>query len=350
MERSNAWLSIELFDMVFFGYVLTICILLLIYGGPGHQIVFALSVHLAFGVVGAIVVWAAHVFRGPASIFCRVWYVPFLYVFIFEALGQIVHLLQDGLFDAWVLRLEKWVFGGYPTMWLQDRATWWLTEMMALFYMSYYVVPFILGAALWRRKDWRKLNEAVLTTSVAFFFCFLHYLVMPVAGPVFIPDCMPFGLVSLKAGPLTEFEQWLFARGAIRGAAFPSSHVAVAVAVMVLALRYRFFRVFYVIVVAGLGVSTVYHGYHYGVDVLYGFLVGVVAALISPVLNRMWRDWWTGGQGLCNRAHSGSGQDEPSMAKEPNRPPRAHPLTTGVRMMSIRPTVVCNGIQGGVNT
>jgi membrane-associated phospholipid phosphatase len=39
----------------------------------------------------------------------------------------------------------------------------------------------------------------------------------------------------------------------------------------------------------GLAISTVYTGYHYGVDVLYGMLVGaVVAAISDKVFN--WRE------------------------------------------------------------
>jgi membrane-associated phospholipid phosphatase len=32
----------------------------------------------------------------------------------------------------------------------------------------------------------------------------------------------------------------------------------------------------------GLAISTMYHGYHYGVDVLYGFFVGAVALWVMP--------------------------------------------------------------------
>jgi membrane-associated phospholipid phosphatase len=245
-------------------------------------------VHLSFFAVGALLLWLNARGSGRFVFFWRVWYIPFLYVFLFEEVGRMIRPGVSAFFDPWVLAFEAKAFGGYPTVWLQSLATPWLTEVMSSFYMSYYFLIPALGLNLYWHGELTRLNDFILTTSVTFFFCFLHYLLMPVAGPIFLTDGLPFQLVSLSGGRVTVFEQWLFYRGAIQGGAFPSSHVAVAMVVLLFAFRYGKFPYVFMAAVTGLAVSTVYNGYHYGVDVLYGLATGLAFYLLCPFLNKAW--------------------------------------------------------------
>jgi membrane-associated phospholipid phosphatase len=275
---------VEPVDVVFFVYLTVIFLLLVRFGGPRADRVWHIAMHLAF-LFMAVVILAMNIFRSSRFLlFARVWYVPFLYVFLFEEIGKMIHLIRPMFLDPWVLALEVRTFGGYPTVWLQDLATPWLTELMSLFYMTYYFLIPALGLNLYSRREWKSLRDLILTSSVTFFFCFLHYLFMPVLGPIF-HSTLPFDLVSLHAGPLTILEQWLFFKGAIQGGAFPSSHVAVAVVVLYFAFRTKRYPYVFLFTVAGLAVSTVYNGYHYGVDVIYGVAVGLAFSLVCPVLN-----------------------------------------------------------------
>jgi len=285
MDWAQAIRPVEPVDVVFFVYLTLIFLFLVRFGEPGADRVWRVAIHLAFLSVAAVIL-VMNIFRSNRFLlFARVWYVPFLYVFIFEEIGKMIHLIRPMFHDGWVLALEARTFGGYPTVWLQDLATPWLTELMSFFYMTYYFLIPVLGLNLYIRREWKPLNDLILTTGVTFFFCFLHYLCMPVLGPIFHPETLPFDLVSLQAGPLTTFEQWLFFKGSIQGGAFPSSHVAVAVVVLSSAFRTRRYPWVFLITVTGLAVSTVYNGYHYGVDVIYGVVAGLAFSLVCPVLN-----------------------------------------------------------------
>jgi undecaprenyl-diphosphatase len=70
--------------------------------------------------------------------------------------------------------------------------------------------------------------------------------------------------------------------GSSRGAAFPSSHAAVSVAASVAALRFQP-KVGAVVafVTALLLVGAVYGGFHYGVDMIAGAVVGLGVALAA---------------------------------------------------------------------
>jgi len=289
MPQSEEIQTLELVDYFFFLYLGAIFFLLTFFGRKTPSALWHLTIHSVFFVMGVLVL-CLNARRSDGFIFfCKIWYIPFLYVFLFEEVGQMIHLIQPMLFDPWVLSLEAKVFGEYPTVWLQGLANPWLTELMSLFYMSYYFLIPVLGLLLYFQQELGRLNDFILTTSVTFFFCFLHYLFMPVAGPIFIPKALPFELASLNGGPFTVFEQWLFFKGAIEGGAFPSSHVAVAVVVLFYAIRYGKYPYAFMGAVTGLAISTVYNGYHYGVDVIYGIVVGLVFCFVCPLLNKAWK-------------------------------------------------------------
>lgn len=280
-------------DYLFFLYLTAILFVLTVFGSKTSSILRHLTIHGAFSAMAVLILCTNARRSGNLIFFCRVWYIPFFYVFLFEEVGGMIHLIQPMFFDPWVLGLETMLFGGYPTVWLQGLANPWLTEIMSLFYMSYYLLIPVLGLTLYFQQKWGWLNDFILTTSATFFFCFLHYLFMPVAGPIFFTGALPFELAPLHGGPFTVFEQWLFFKGAIQGGAFPSSHVAVAVVVLCSALRYGKYPSILSVTVTGLAISTVYNGYHYGVDVIYGMVVGLIFFYLCPLLNNAWKKRFT---------------------------------------------------------
>jgi membrane-associated phospholipid phosphatase len=63
---------------------------------------------------------------------------------------------------------------------------------------------------------------------------------------------------------------------------FPSGHVAVAISVALMMLQIsRTAGVVFGMVAAGIAVGAALGRYHYGVDVVAGALVGIVAALVA---------------------------------------------------------------------
>jgi len=192
-------------------------------------------------------------------------------------------------------RVDRALFGRMLTPWMQGAATPWLTELMYICYTSFYIFLPGVGIPLYlryRRKrsdparlEFRQFNTAVI---LAFYFCFLHFLFTPVGGPVFF-DAYPGEVLTLAGGPITRFEQWLFHHGTIVGGAFPSSHVAVAIVAAAFSVRFRVLPWLWAPLSVGLAISTMYCGYHYGVDVIYGLLIAIAVVAATPPLVR-WFD------------------------------------------------------------
>jgi membrane-associated phospholipid phosphatase len=249
--------------------------------------------HLAVLAAGCLIVVVEARTRRRASFFLKLWYIPMIAYYVFFAeTGGMIHILCPVYWDARIFGLEEVVFGGWPNQWMQSIEHPVLTEVMSLSYLSYYVYIPLLGVPLYLMKRLRELNDLILAATATYFVCYLHFLMTPTGGPIFFEE-LPFALVPLEGGPITGLEQWLFQAGTIDGGAFPSSHVAVASAVTVLSLRQKVMRPFFLVVTPLLCLSTVYNGYHYAVDVVYGALIGTGAALAAPPVNAAWRRRFT---------------------------------------------------------
>jgi membrane-associated phospholipid phosphatase len=130
--------------------------------------------------------------------------------------------------------------------------------------------------------DTPQFRETVLAVMLAFLACFVVFIVFPVQGPRYLG--VPAGVPE---GPVRALVLALLETGSSRGAAFPSSHVSVAIAQAVLALRHqpRVGRRILPLAV-GLAAGAVYGGFHYGIDALVGAAVGVAAASSAGPLRR----------------------------------------------------------------
>ena len=79
---------------------------------------------------------------------------------------------------------------------------------------------------------------------------------------------------------------WIYHWFEAPGAAWPSSHVAVAVCTVVFSFRYlRPIRYVHLALAILLCFATVYCRYHYGIDVIAGLLM---AAVVIPWGNRLY--------------------------------------------------------------
>ncbi len=154
----------------------------------------------------------------------------------------------------------------------------WLGECLALAYMAYLPLLFLASIALFESGGRGATAPAARTLrciGYAWAVCFVLYLAFPVLGPRFLDPALQ--AARLGTGPFSRLavaNEGLM----LRGGAFPSAHVA-ATAVSLLALwRWRR-RLFWALLPVGvsLAAGAVYLGYHYVIDVLAGFVVGVGA-------------------------------------------------------------------------
>lgn len=245
---------------------------------------------VAVGVVALALTWDGHSQMAQGL---RDWTPLALGPFLYIELRWIIEAVGRSHMDARVAGWESALFPSDPSHSLALR---WpsiaLSEFLHLCYVSYYALVYVPPALLWLRGRHRAFAETVLALVTVYAVCFLAYAVFPVDGPRFLhgPSLAP-------AGPIRAMVVRLLESGSSRGTAFPSSHVAASVVAALCALRWqRIVGLVVTVLTLGLAVGAVYGGYHYGVDVLAGFVTGLVAFILSQaVARRNLRNGLTGG-------------------------------------------------------
>lgn len=240
---------------------------------------------------------------GRVVAFLRHLYPVLLFVGFFREIGELNRMFATGYWDPAIIRWEARWFGGQPSLeWMERWPYRWVGELLYGAYFSYYAMIAGIGVTLYMRRR-EAFAHFMTVVSLVFYACYTFYLFCPVIGPrAFYQDWgalgFPAEILPAQVPPVPEAVAagWFF--GVMRiiyelfetqGAAFPSSHVAIAVVTLYFSIRYlpRIAWVHGVAVVL-LCISTVYCRYHYLVDVFAGL---ATAGLLLPVANAIERRW-----------------------------------------------------------
>jgi membrane-associated phospholipid phosphatase len=217
------------------------------------------------------------------------WYFLLLLPFLYSELAILNQAVHGGrYFDDVVLRWEEALFGGQPSRTLAAAAPHLLlSEALHSAYLSYYLIiygpPLILYATR-RFADYRRVIFALMLTFVVHYLFFIYF---PVQGPRYL---FPAPGGELASGPVYRLTHRVLEAGSSRGAAFPSSHVAVAVAQTLVTARIlpRLFPLLAVLTI-GLGLGAVYGGFHYATDAVVGLGMGALLVALAPTAARLLR-------------------------------------------------------------
>ena len=211
---------------------------------------------------------------------------PLLYAEL-ATLNQAVH--GGFYFDDVIIAWEQTLFGGQPSReWALRAPSIWLSELLHGAYLSYYLIIFVPPLVLFFRREREQFRAAVFALMLTFFVHYLFFIYFPVQGPryLFTP---PGG--ELADGAMYQLAHRVLEAGSSQGAAFPSSHVGVAVTQSLIASRYLpRLAPFVALLSVGLALGAVYGGFHYVTDVVCGAALGAaVFALAEPLRRRMRR-------------------------------------------------------------
>jgi membrane-associated phospholipid phosphatase len=247
-------------------------------------------------------------FQGGATLrFLRSYYPILLYVGFYRETGALNQMFFQGYLDPVFIHADELLFGFQPSLTFMERFPYLaISELFYAAYFSYYLMIAGIGLALYLRDE-RQFNHFISIVSVVFYCCYLTYIFLPVMGPrLFSPElfrqfnvsllyALPADLVNLSApqfpptigrGLFHRLILFIYQHFESPGAAFPSSHVVIAVTTLYFTWIYLpRLRPWHLAAVVGLCASTVYCRYHYVVDVLAGL---VAAAILIPFWNRLY--------------------------------------------------------------
>ena len=236
--------------------------------------------HSAVGAGIVALVWAAEQWPSAGLRFARHWYPFALFIYFFEELHHIVHLIFPGWFDHWLIAFDYALFGAHPTVWMEQFASPALNDVMAFFYLTYYFYTVVLGGVLFSRKEWQNFWTLLTATALAYTIGYLIAQVFPIEGPYHTLRALQQG--PLEGGPVTALMGFIQRFGRVHGAAFPSLHVAGSFVALLSARQFarRLFWIFLPLF-AAMCVSTVYGRYHYVADIFGGLVIGAAGFWIA---------------------------------------------------------------------
>jgi membrane-associated phospholipid phosphatase len=284
------------------GYIALVALLVLLFHGERVPAWPWLLLAHGIGLIlihGLIQVYARFPTNKPLDLVRHYYPIPLFIAFYRETelLNQMFH---TGYLDPHFLRLEYWLFGMQPGLDLMPRfpATW-LAEVLYAAYFSYYLMIAGVGLTLLLR-DRRQFAHFIAVVSFMFYVCYVTYIFVPVVGPRIVYRGLVEQPLPQEVLPVSDFDPpasvqsalffrimgWIYSHFEAAGAAFPSSHVAVAICTLYFSFLYlRKIRHVHLTVLIFMCISTVYGRYHYVVDVAAGVLT---AAILIPLGNRLY--------------------------------------------------------------
>ncbi len=233
--------------------------------------------------------------------FVRHFYPVLLYTAFYRETGSLNQMFVAGYLDAFFIRLEEQVFHVQPSLAFMEALPFLpVSELFYVSYFSYYVMIAGVGLALFFRNR-AQFYHYVSVVSFVFYVCYLLYIFLPVMGPrIFFKELTDYNLpdeflpseflpgfpAAVQLGPFYRIMALIYHVFEAPGAAFTSSHVAVAITTAFFSYRYlRSIRRLHFVVVVLLCIATVYCRYHYVVDVVAGALT---AGLLIPLGNALY--------------------------------------------------------------
>ena len=226
-----------------------------------------------------------------ATVFLRT-ILPFIMcIAVYTNLHDTVRYVNTHDVHQQIAAVEGWMFGGQPVLWMERYVTPWRTDFFNFFYANFYLVAPSVFLVLWFSGRREEARTALLGVVLCFYSGYVLYVLLPAAPPRLYFGSLGLFTTSLRGGPVTHFQEALFAmmpNHAARGA-FPSLHAAVSCLSLYYARRYcPWFFPFLLVFVVGLLVSTVYLRHHWVVDLLAGAALVPWVLWITPRFERFW--------------------------------------------------------------
>jgi len=226
--------------------------------------------------------------EGPANFLKKIrpWVPSFFILVAYRESGLFFTADPTHRLDYLFIRFDNILLGNpWVLKFLESAAPWPQYYLELSYLLCYPIVPLGLASLYLIRGDAdsgpreKAMEHFWATVLLASLTCYLLFPLFPLAPPRELFNDVPGPRV---APLLRSLNHWLLGKYAVGASLFPSAHVAATVAEALVIRKYlpRLGWAF-VVVAASITVATVYGRYHYAVDAIAGFVVGVGAYGLS---------------------------------------------------------------------
>jgi membrane-associated phospholipid phosphatase len=295
-ELAATWQACGAYEWMALGYLAVSSVLIAFFGANLEHAYRLLAVQFFVAALVLLLCWrgaiaAARAAKLGASFstrwwhFWRHWYPHIFFLFCFEELAHLMKLFSPHWQDAKLIAFDHWLTGVHPTIWLEQFVTPLRNECMQFAYLTYFTYLLIVGGILYFRREWHAYWSVMTYSMVGYSIGYLIAMFFPVESPWF--SLAGSWHAPLNGGPFTATINFIEHYGRVRGAAFPSEHVAGSIAALWGAWKFRRW-LFWVMapMVFLMCASTIWGRYHYVADIFGGILTGTLGYIIGSWLMR----------------------------------------------------------------
>jgi membrane-associated phospholipid phosphatase len=217
--------------------------------------------------------------------FLRDWYVLPLLIIIYLENRRLIPLINHNDLDDLMITIDRFLFFGHdPTVLLEKVTFPALSELLQIFYASFYFLPVTLCLLLYVRRSRLEFHISASIILLGFYISYIGYYITPVVGPRYTLDLLQN--IALTGLFLFDFIRDMIAHieGIMRDCC-PSGHALISVLSVLLAYRYaRGFLPAACVWAFLILFSTVYLRYHYVTDIIIGVILGLLVYWWGKVL------------------------------------------------------------------
>ncbi len=289
------------------GFVAAIVLFAIIIVRRGRLEIFSSSILLPLACILIMVVYAfvRHARSGGRFAMgaellrtARCWGSLVFMVFVYENLRSGLDQSDVNRIDDWLMEVDIAMFGVEPTVWLQRWYHPLATDIMAMIYATYFVMPVVVMFLLYVKDNMREFRVLMTAIIITLALGYIGYLAFPASPP-------RFSIIDRFTDPVvlkglffhnTVQEMWDKASTSSHFCAFPSLHVGLSGTGMVWAFAYwrklpgRWWTVgVLTFVTLMLWFSTLYLRHHWFADIIAGWLVAAAASAGGWMLVRLWK-------------------------------------------------------------
>ncbi|MCL1827481.1 MAG: phosphatase PAP2 family protein [Candidatus Cloacimonetes bacterium] len=226
-----------------------------------------------------------HFTKNPIIQFLRFWYPIFLLEFFYITTTYVHFMFFPEIIDPFFQYLDEMIFGYQPSMvWGTSYDEFFYQEFFHFAYFSYYLMIFGIPFYIYIKKEKKEFIRALFNIMFVFLTCYVMFMILPVVGGRAVEGMREL-IETYRHGLFTHIMVFIYKSAEHWGAAFPSSHVAVALTITLVSFRhFKLFGLLLLVNTFFLSWSTVFCHYHYFVDVISGVLFGLIMFFISEVI------------------------------------------------------------------
>jgi len=133
--------------------------------------------------------------------FWRHWYPHLFFLFCFEEMGRLVHLVDPSWQDAKLIAFDHWLTGVHPSLWLEQFATPVRNDFFQFTYITYFIYLPIVGGVLYYRREWKAYWATMTYSAAGYVIGYCVAMLFPIESPWFSMAGMWHS--DLAGGPFT---------------------------------------------------------------------------------------------------------------------------------------------------